>query len=130
MRGLSKVILFALIAFVMLSGTAFAVTVTGNWQAPTTNCDGSPLTDLGGYVVFWGFSSGAYTDSLDVGNVNTVTIPFVDSDVEGQTVYIAVASYDLAGNRSDDPSGCGLSNEVSRPFAVTFPSPPVNMTFQ
>src|SRR3990167_6643637 len=44
------------------------------WEAPTSNIDGSPLTDLSGYKVYWGAVSGTYTGVKDVGNVVTVNI--------------------------------------------------------
>ena len=38
------------------------------WNAPTLNVDGSPLTDLAGYKILWGPSSGNYTGgSIDIG---------------------------------------------------------------
>ena len=36
------------------------------WDTPTTNTDGSPLTDLGGYKLYYGAASGIYDHSIDV----------------------------------------------------------------
>jgi hypothetical protein len=74
------------------------------YKAPTTNADGTPLTDLGGYKVYYGLSSGNYTNSLDVGNVTTYKI----YNLTPGTYYFAVTAYDTSGNESD------YSNEVSR----------------
>ncbi len=38
-----------------------------SWDAPTINSDGSPLTDLAGYKVYYGTSSYIYTHSVDIG---------------------------------------------------------------
>ncbi len=55
---------------------AFAIQVvatsTGSatltWTPPTTNTDGSPLTDLAGYRVYWGTSAGNYPNSVLISN--------------------------------------------------------------
>ncbi len=40
-------------------------TATLSWTPPTQNTDGSPLTDLAGYRVYWGTSSGNYPELRD-----------------------------------------------------------------
>ncbi len=75
------------------------------WDPPTTNVDGSPLTDLAGFKVYYGTSSRTYTGSIDVGNVETYTVSGLP---KGQTYYFAVTAYDTSGNESD------YSNEVSK----------------
>ena len=42
-------------------------TVTLSWTPPTTNSDGSPLTDLAGYRIVYGTASRTYTQSLTIG---------------------------------------------------------------
>jgi hypothetical protein len=76
------------------------------WDAPTTNADGSPLTDLAGYYVYSGTASGVYGSPIDAKNVTTYTLTGL---TPGQTYYIAVAAYDLSQNQSQ------LSGEVSGP---------------
>ena len=77
---------------------------TLSWIAPTTNVDGSSLTDLGGYKIYWSTVSGIYndTDSKDVQNVSVSYVPVSVSGV----YYFAVTAYDVYGNESD------FSNEV------------------
>jgi fibronectin type 3 domain-containing protein len=75
------------------------------WDAPTTNTDETPLTDLDGYKVYYGTSSGSYTTSINVGNVTTYTVTGLSS---GTTYYFAVTAYDLSANESD------YSNEVNK----------------
>ena len=47
-------------------------TATGSatltWTAPTENTDGSPLTDLAGYKIYWGTSQGNYSNSVTLMN--------------------------------------------------------------
>ncbi len=74
------------------------------WNAPTTNTDGTSLTDLAGYKVYYGPSSGNYTKSVDVGNITSYTL----NNLSTGTYYIAVTAYDAAGTES------GYSNEVSK----------------
>ncbi|MDH4265658.1 MAG: fibronectin type III domain-containing protein [Deltaproteobacteria bacterium] len=79
-------------------------TISLAWDAPTTNVDGSPLTDLAGYRVYVGTASRTYASSIDVGNVTTYSLTGL---IPGQTYYIAVTAYDTDNNESSS------SNEVS-----------------
>ena len=83
------------------SGTGVA---TLSWTAPTTYTDGSPLTDLAGYKIYYGPSSGNYIASLDIGNSTSYTI----NNLSTGTYYFAVTAYDASGYEST------FSNEVSK----------------
>lgn len=74
------------------------------WDPPTTNTDGTPLTDLAGYKVYYGTTSGNYTSIIDAGNVTTYTAASLTSN----TYYFATTAYDTSRNES------GYSNEVSK----------------
>jgi hypothetical protein len=76
--------------------------VTLTWTPPTTNTDGTELTDLAGYLVYYGTSSGSYGSPIDVGNVNTYSI----TNLAAGSYYFAVKAYDTARINSD------FSNEV------------------
>ena len=84
------------------NATNNSVTLIG--EAPTTNADDSALTDLGGYKIYYGTSSGNYTQEVNVGNVNTYTLTLAD----GATYYFTVTAYDTLGNESE------YSNEVNK----------------
>jgi hypothetical protein len=85
---------------------AFAITVvatatgsvTLSWTAPTQNTDGSPLTDLAGYRIYWGTSQSNLTNSV------TLTNPGVTTYVVGQltpaTWYFAATARNNAGLES------------------------------
>jgi hypothetical protein len=80
--------------------TTLTVKTTGSatlaWNAPTTNTDGTPLTDLAGHKIYFGTSSGSYTTIMDVGNVTTYTI----NNLSSGTYYFTVTSYDSSGIES------------------------------
>ncbi len=78
------------------------------WDPPTTNEDGTSLTDLAGYKIYYGISSGNYTDSIDVGDITTFSIDNIplDTSFSSVTWCFAVIAYDTSLNESD------YSNEV------------------
>ena len=102
-------LLFLYILFTMIfslnSPAAFSGTATLSWDDPTTNADGTPLTDLAGYKVYYGNFSGNYSQNMNVDNVTTYT---VNNLTDGLTYYFAVTAYDTSGNES------GYSNELSK----------------
>ena len=84
---------------------AFAGQASLSWEAPSSNDDGTPLTDLNGYKIYYGTAPGNYTQNIDVGNVTTYT--FTDL-TDGQTYYFVATAYNTARIES------GYSNEVSK----------------
>jgi hypothetical protein len=76
-----------------------------NWDPPTTNVDGSPLTDLGGYTVYMGPSAGNLSPLLDV-TVNTHT----QQGLPVGTHFFAVTAWDTETPRNESD----LSNIVSK----------------
>ena len=70
--------------------------ITLTWDAPTTNSDDSPLTDLAGYIIYYGTSSGNYSNSVDVGNSTGTSI----SNLSLGLWCVAITAYDTSGNES------------------------------
>ncbi|MGD0887035.1 MAG: fibronectin type III domain-containing protein [Thermodesulfovibrionales bacterium] len=97
--------LFVLLSLILYPQNASADQITLVWNPPTTNTDGTPLTDLAGYIVYYGTASRNYPQNVPVGIVTTYT---VSNLTDGLTYYFAVAAYDTAGNQS------AYSNEVSK----------------
>jgi hypothetical protein len=93
---------------------AFSVTVqaialgsaTLMWTPPTTNTDGSPLTDLAGYRVHWGQQSGSYTESVSVMNPGITT--YVVENLTSGTYYFVTTAITAGGLESS------FSNEASK----------------
>jgi hypothetical protein len=74
------------------------------WIPPTTNEDGTPLTDLSGYKVYCGKVSGTYTLIKDVGNI----VAYPVTGLSDGTWYCAVTAYNSSKTESQ------YSNEVSK----------------
>jgi hypothetical protein len=106
-----KVILFVLLVLQYNISPALAGDAALTWDAPTTNVDGSPLTDLAGYKVYYGTTSGNYSTSIDVGNQTTYTVTGLGTG----TFYFAITAYDTSGYES------GYSNVGSKTFSDTIP---------
>ena len=70
----------------------FAETSTVSWDANTES-------DLSGYKIYYGTSSGSYDDVLDVGN--TTSFP-INNLVVGTTHFFVVTAFDL--NNFSEPS--------------------------
>lgn len=80
--------------------------VTLSWDAPTARVDGTPLTNLAGYRIFYGRMSGTYDYQIEIGNPGVSTY-IVDDLVPGDW-FFALAAYDSDGLLSDH------SNEAFR----------------
>lgn len=84
------------------NGSSHSATLT--WDPPNINIDGTPLTDLAGYKIYYGTTSGNYTEVKDVGNVITYKV----GGLQPGTYYFAVTVYDNSRNEG------GYSNEVGK----------------
>lgn len=69
-----------------------------SWTAPTTNTDGSALTDLAGYRIYYGTSPTALNDKVDIANVSTTS--YVITGLQQGTWYFAVEAYTNTGLES------------------------------
>ncbi|MDH3545876.1 MAG: fibronectin type III domain-containing protein [Gammaproteobacteria bacterium] len=84
----------------------FSITVTEiglgsmtlSWTAPTENTDGTPLTDLAGFNIYYGQSQGSYPNRIRIDN------PSIDTYVVGNllpnTYYAVATSFNTAGIES------------------------------
>jgi hypothetical protein len=73
--------------------------VTLSWAAPTQNADGSPLTDLAGYNIYYGTSSGVYDHEISIDNPGTTT--YVVDNLVPDTYYFAATSFNSTGVESE-----------------------------
>ena len=83
-----------------------AANVLVSWSANTES-------DLAGYEVYYGTSSGNYGTPTNVGKVTSYTVTGLNSG----TFFFALKAYDTAGNRS------GFSEQVSVTLQETTPPP-------
>ena len=79
-------VLAPLMLLLVTASAAHAATVTATWNA-------NPESDIAGYKLSYGIASGAYTTTIDVGNVTTYALTLLG----GQTYYFAVQAYDTSG---------------------------------
>lgn len=92
------------------SGSAPAPTAKGSatlsWTAPTSNSDGSALTDLAGYHIYYGTSAGSLSNMVNIASPSTLT--YVIGNLSIGTWYFAVAAYTNTGLQG------GMSNVGSK----------------
>jgi hypothetical protein len=100
-----------LIPALLLPQLGFADPVTFTWDPPTRNVDGTVRSELAGFKIEIGSSSGAYAQIIDVGHVTNS--PAIDL-APGRKYYLTVVAYDAAGesvpsNGRRSRVGCCLS---------------------
>ena len=79
--------------------------MTLNWTPPTEHTDGTPLTNLSGYDIHYGTSSGNYTQTINVSNPGIAT--YVVDNLTPGTYYFSITAVNSQGAESP------LSSEVS-----------------
>ncbi len=111
----------ALLLFTCLTASGVEADITVAWDAPITNSDGSTLTDLAGYKIYYdtdgtgapyngiGITQGSSPVTVPLASLSDVSNPeFVLSGLTvSTTYYIAVTAYDTSANES------GYSNEIT-----------------
>ena len=95
-----------------LAAFSISVTATANgtaslsWTPPTRNTDGTTLTNLSGYRIYYGTSSGSLNQTVQVNNPSVST--YVIENLSPATYYFAVKSLTSSGAESS------LSNVASK----------------
>jgi hypothetical protein len=79
---------------------------TLSWTPPTQNTDGSALTNLSGYRIYYGTSASALTKMVQISNVGLTT--YVLENLSPSTYYFTVRAYNSGGAESAN------SNVVSK----------------
>ena len=118
MKKLILMLMFVMLIFVLLPSLSWGASATLSWDPPTTNEDGTTLTDLAGYNIHYGLSSGNYNTTINAGNVTTYEI----SNLPIGTYYFVVTAYDTSSNESE------YSNEVNGEVtSMVIPNAPTNV---
>lgn len=87
------------------SPTSTAGAATLSWAAPDQNTDGSPLTNLAGYRIYYGTSANTLDQVIEI---NTIGITeYVIDNLTAGTYYFSIRAYNSVGLES------ALSNIVS-----------------
>jgi len=104
----SRLIALCFAVWIVLFGfgltSSFAATdIILQWNAPTTNIDGTPLTDLAGFKIYL-HKGDVYSPITDI---SASTLSTTISLEAGENCFVATA-YDTSGNESD------YSNQVCK----------------
>lgn len=109
MKWLAGLLLTIMVAIGIAIGLPYKPKTTLCWDPPTTNTDGTPLTNLEGYKVYSNKTGGTtYTDAQakDVGNVTCINFEQTFG-IQSGLYYYVVTAYNTAKIESQ------FSNEVS-----------------
>lgn len=83
---------------------ASTATTTGSatisWRAPSTNTDGTPLTNLAGFYIRYGYSHAHLDQLVKISSVNILDCMIAGLPV-GTVFYFAVSSFTSNGVESD-----------------------------
>jgi hypothetical protein len=79
-------------------------TATLTWVPPTQNTDGTPVTTLIGYHIYYGTSAGSMTQSIVISSASTTSYEI--TGLASGTWYFAVAA-DAADGTESAPSNVG-----------------------
>jgi hypothetical protein len=80
----------------VLAVAAGSATLT--WQPPTENTNGTALTDLAGFKVYWGTTPGNYPSSVTLNNAGLTS--YVVQNLTPATYYFVVTAFSRAGAES------------------------------
>ena len=107
-RVLVSLAFVAVVATIVQGGVAHAEagSIAVSWNAPTTNTNGTPLTNLAGFKVYWGTAPGNYTSSATIMNPGLAT--YVVDSLTPNTYHFVVTAINSSGTESS------FSNPVSK----------------
>ena len=69
-----------------------------SWTAPNQNTNGTPLTDLAGYTIYYGTSPSEMTQTIQVADPSATS--YVVGNLSAGTYYFAVAAYTSTATQS------------------------------
>jgi hypothetical protein len=89
------------------SGSSSTGSVKLSWMAPTENTDGTPITNLAGYHIYYGAGSGEMTATVTVAGAAATT--YTIAGLAAGTYYFSVRAYNSEGVDSDQSN---VTNET------------------
>jgi hypothetical protein len=89
------------------SSVATADSVTLSWSAPTENTNGSALTNLTGYIIYYGTSASAMTQTIDINTVGMLT--YVVDNLSAGNWYFQIVAVNAAGVQSSPSATVSVS---------------------
>src|SRR6185369_2771485 len=123
--GLRAALGLALAAVLGVTAPAYAGVLDATWTAPTTNTDGSALSDLGSYRIYYSTSATPCPGSTFFTVASSTTTPPSNQSISfrltglttGSMYNVAVTAVDTAGNESSCSTIASAAAQVD--FAVT-----------
>jgi hypothetical protein len=92
------------------------------WEAPTSNTNDSPLTDLAGYRIYYGRNPEALSHIVRIDSIGLQT--YVVDDLEPGTWYFAIVA--VATNSVEStPSNIVTKTIIAQPGAMPVPPEPI-----
>jgi hypothetical protein len=114
-------------------GSAQAADASLSWTPPTKNTDGTDLTDLAGFKVYYGPSSGNYPQVITIDD--PMAVGWIVTGLTDGTWYFVVTAFDDGLNEDGSPgpvNESAYSNEaikgVAPPADTTPPAAPTDLT--
>jgi hypothetical protein len=124
-----KALTLIALAVMLAAQPAYAVRVAFRWTAPTTNADGTPLTDLAGFMMYW---RRAERQAEGRESWNNSSNPANDTEksieLEPGRWTVFVTALDADGNESDESNRVTVvvgEEVVEEPIDEIAPQPPV-----
>ena len=77
-----------------------------NWSEPTLNTDGTPLTNLAGYTIYYGTSSSSLSNTISINSPSTTSYTITNLTA-GTTYYFAIASVNTTGTSGPQSNVAG-----------------------
>jgi hypothetical protein len=68
------------------------------WDAPQVRADGSPLTDLAGYRIYYGTASGNYSQVISINGASTTS--YTIENLPAGSYYLVLKAVDASSNES------------------------------
>ena len=114
-----------LIGVLLVAATGEAGVLDAAWTAPTTNTDGSPLTDLSGYLLYYGTAASPCPGSAFVQIASPTSAPSTNQTVStrltgltaGTLYFVSVSAVDTSGTQS--PCSATASAAARSGFGVS-----------
>jgi hypothetical protein len=75
-------------------------TATLSWSVPTVNTNGTSLTDLAGYIIHYGTSSGALTQTVQLTDPDLTS--YVVRNLAAGTYFFAISGYATTGTQGTE----------------------------
>lgn len=114
-----------LLGLLALADPAQATLCTLQWDAPTQNADGTPLTALAGYYAYQSVPGAPYPTAPSwIGDSTSVSCDLLGVKADGKTYTFVVKAY------RTDMSVSGPSNEVSKTMPLLPPANGLRITSQ